>query len=56
MGHTLYSALAYGTAVGTMSSDAGTADRVISNVVDFVNPVSNVRDIIGLIGGYDDDD
>jgi ABC-type dipeptide/oligopeptide/nickel transport system permease subunit len=28
-----------GTAVGTMSPNAGMADRVVSNVVDFFNPV-----------------
>lgn len=56
LGHTIYSALAYGTAVGTLSPDASTADRVLSNVLDFFNPVANARDVIGMIGGYDDDE
>jgi RHS repeat-associated protein len=54
-GHTIYRALALGTAVGTMSPDAGTVDRVVSNVVDFFNPIANVRDVVGLIGGESDD-
>jgi uncharacterized protein RhaS with RHS repeats len=54
LGHTIYSTLAYGTAVGTLAPDAGTVDRIFSHGVDFFNPVANTRDIIGLIGGYDD--
>jgi RHS repeat-associated protein len=54
LGHTMYSVLAYGTAVGTLSSDAGSFDRVASEVVDFFNPVADVRDAIGLATGEPD--
>jgi hypothetical protein len=37
-----------------MDPNAGTVDRVVSHVADFFNPVANVRDIVGLVGGYDD--
>jgi hypothetical protein len=54
MGHTLYGALALGTAEGTLSSDSGDIDKGLSAVVDFFNPIADMRDAIGLILGEDD--
>lgn len=53
MGHTIYKGLGALTAVGNLPSDAGPWLRGAAEAVDFVNPVSDVKDVIDLVRDID---